>query len=1119
MGLNKIQQKVRDVSDSEILISAGAGSGKTMVLTERVIRILDSYISKSKPNKGNITRLLILTFTNNAAKGMANKIKKAITEKLGKDPNNSQLKQQLEMIDSAYITTFDSFYNKLAKKYFYLLGIKKDFQIADSSLFQVQLIKYVDQEFENLYNQENKEFLDLLNKYTLKDDELIKNAVISIINGQSCLISGQLKLDDRVNNPFSNEFIDKLYNFLFEKGYKALKDYSDAIKLCQEDVIIDKPNDANKPIFELNDTYYSKYNECKEFDSIIDIYNKSKDFIKAKKEANITGWGKISMPKSTSNINKDKYNLAKDEFDNYIKSTANILSKQDFINLYNTNKIYYDFIYDIALKVNKKIEAFKIDNNQFTFSDIALKVTNLIETNPKVRKELQDSFDEIMVDEYQDNSDVQERLLKAIGNNNLFMVGDIKQSIYGFRGSEPGFFDRRYKEYKKEDNLNQAIDMNKNYRSTKQVLDTVNYIFRNLMVGYIDYSKDHMIESGNEDYCKMKNQLKPILINYQSNKKNDKGEPINFTGFEKAEIEIEIVARDIINRINSGEYIGFQEPRTFKDKNGNEKENPKYYLGHQISFKDFCILSRNTSNFSKIQDIFKKYNIPLKIEAEEDINLQQIVVIIRNLILLYCYIDLGYKKYLNEFKISLISVLRSPLFKMSNPDLIKTFLDENKPVNNFDDNEVVKKLKEINKTYKNMDIYFIFTKICKEFSLFNCIQDLYNPIVNLSNVENYFDVLKTMSKLHYSLEDVIFYFKNIKDKELESKVKISNSVEDAVTLCTIHKSKGLEYNIVYCMFNYTKFNMDQKKDKAKLFYTNQTGLYLPFVRSDKDDVSNLKNTKTPVDYYLRKINEQSTIEEEIRLFYVEITRPKLQYIFLNSKDYIKDKKEIKIKTEKPTDLFKCKSYSDLLLYSGYVFDDDATINYNLNDLNNKIKLNNIPDIEKIEASNIEITYCDIKPENINYKQFKKQEFNSSKITHQAKQIVEFGDKLHNILEVMSIKNPDLSIIKDEPSDVKKYILNFLNSDLVKKYKDYEEYHEYQYFDDELKSFGYIDLLLIGKDDFVIIDYKLKNLDDENYVRQLSNYYKTIKSKFNLEGKCYLYSLIDSKDKEIIPLND
>ncbi len=355
-----------------------------------------------------------------------------------------------------------------------------------------------------------------------------------------------------------------------------------------------------------------------------------------------------------------------------------------------------------------------------------------------------------------------------------------------------------------------------------------------------------------------------------------------------------------------------------------------------------------------------------------------------------------------------------------------------------------------------------------------------------------------MSKLNYSFEDIIYYYNKISKEDIKSKLKITNTIEDAVTLTNIHKSKGLEYNIVYCLFNFTKYNLSTKDKGSRNFYTNQTGLYLPYTRYDK--IENEDSTKCPFDIYLSQINEDKLKQEEIRLFYVELTRPIFQYIFVN----YKNENEI-------TDISKCKSYSDLLSFSGYVFDKDSTIEIDVDKLSkNNVKLNNISN----PINKIDVNFIYKKLENVKYTTLKEGETSSSKIVHQNKEIVEFGDKLHNILENMSIKNPNLKLLSNEDDKVKKLINNFLNSELVNKYKDYEEYHEFEFYDEENDSFGFMDLLLVGESDFVIIDYKLKNLDDDHYVLQLKNYKKHAEKIFSKLGKCYLYSLIDSKYKEI-----
>lgn len=1081
MRLDEDQQKGRNESGKNILVSAGAGAGKTTVLSERVIRILDEYVSENKKEKGNILRLLILTFTDNAASSMARKIKKTIVEKIEKEPDNLHLKEQLKMIDSAYITTFDSFYSKIAKKYFYKLGINKDFQIGSETIFYIELNKIIDKEFDRLYLENDITFLELLNKFTLKNDDDIKDLIISIVNNQNKVNSNETKLEEYLTHPIKVDFINKLYDSFYKDFYNVITNFSNLL-----DLDISNYNKYKK-VIQYNKDVLTDYKNKHDFDELVKFY----------KEIQIPRIAGNSKETEADTSLKQEYNLIKDELKNKASKYLSILTKKDCLNLFQTNKKYYEFIYQLAYKVNKELDEFKLKNNLFTFADIQNKTVNLIINDKQVQSQLKNSFDEIMVDEYQDNNDIQEKLLEVISNNNLFMVGDVKQSIYGFRNSKPEYFSKRYTLYKNSEDKTKGvvIDMNNNYRSTSFILSSVNSMFRNLMIpefGGINYTKEHLINAKNDNYNHLKNKLKPKIINYYSSKEDNEeiinGKKFKLTTSSKVEAEIEIVAQDIINRINNKEKIGF-----------SSDDNSKFE-GHEVSFKDFCILCKTTTKFDAISKVFKKYQIPLKIEGDENINVQQIVIVIKNIMLLYAYLGLNFDKrkdHFGEFKASLLSLLRSPLIKCDSKQLISTFLKDNKPNDNFDDVDIVKKFKNILIQYSNCDLYFVFNKIANELDLYSSIKDFYNPIISLVNIENYLEELKIMSKLNYNYEDIIYYYNKISKEDIKSKLKITNTIEDAVTLTNIHKSKGLEYNIVYCLFNFTKYNLSSKDNTSRNFYTNQTGLYLPYTRYD--NIENEGSSKSPFDIYLTKINEDKIKQEEIRLFYVELTRPIFQYIFLNYK-----------KEREITDINKCNSYSDLFSFSGYKFDSDSSIEIDVDNLNNKVKLNN--PTNNIDKLNVKFTYK--KLENVKYTTVKESETSSSKIVHQNKEIVEFGDKLHNILENISINNPNLSILENEDSKIKTIITNFLKSDLLKKYKDYKEYHEFEFYDEDNNSFGFMDLLLVGESDFVIIDYKLKNLDDSHYVLQLENYKKHAEKIFSKKGKCYLYSLIDSKYKEI-----
>ncbi len=345
MNLDEDQLKGRNESGKNILVSAGAGAGKTTVLSERVIRILDEYIVKkeneSEQEKGNILRLLILTFTDNAARSMVRKIKKVIVEKIEKEPENLHLKEQLKMIDSAYITTFDSFYSKIAKKYFYKLGINKDFQIGSETIFYIELNKIIDKEFEQLYSTNNEIFLELLNKFTLKNDDSIKNLIIQIVNGQNKVNSDQTNLEEYLNKPINIEFVNKLYDSFYFDFYKSIECFYNLLN-------IDSSNyNKYKKIIEYVKNNLTDFNKCSSFDDLVKFY-------KIIQLPSLKGALKETEDDTAL---KPQFNLLKDELKCKSEKYLNILSKKDCLDLFTTNKKYYEFIYNLAYKINKKLDS------------------------------------------------------------------------------------------------------------------------------------------------------------------------------------------------------------------------------------------------------------------------------------------------------------------------------------------------------------------------------------------------------------------------------------------------------------------------------------------------------------------------------------------------------------------------------------------------------------------------------------------------------------------------------------------------------------------------------------------------------------------------------------------
>ena len=565
-------EQLRAINETgkNIIVSAGAGSGKTAVLTERVITKLQQGI--------NINSLLILTFTNAAASEMKNRIRDGISD-------IKELQEQLSYIDTAYITTFDSFMMSLVKKYYYLLNINPNVSIMDGSISTSLRSKYIDDIFLDLYKSKDECFLKLINDFTIKDDKLIKNAIIRISDKIDKLINKDEYLDNYINNYYSSDNINKL-----------VSDYND--------LLLDKINEINSLVMDLetlcDNDFYTKYlNSIKPL-LLSTNYNSIKSNIDFKSPR---------LPNNSSDDLKNIKSLISDKVKD-LKSDLIYENIDDIKCLIYNTKDYVSSIIDIIKRLNSKLNEYKKYNDVYEFNDIAQLVINLLKSNNEVRLELKNKFNEIMVDEYQDTSDIQEEFIKLISNNNVYMVGDIKQSIYRFRNANPDIFKDKYEKY--QDNIGGIkIDLLNNFRSRKEVLSDINNIFDYVMdsnVGGADYKKSHRMIFGNLSYEEFKNNQNYNLeiLNYKRDLKE----------YDTSEYEAFIICNDIKNRINNNEMIF----------------DRKFGILRKIEYKDFCILIDRKSKFEIYKKIFEYNKIPLMIFYDEKITGEADLLILKNII-------------------------------------------------------------------------------------------------------------------------------------------------------------------------------------------------------------------------------------------------------------------------------------------------------------------------------------------------------------------------------------------------------------------------------------------------------------------------------------------------------
>ena len=603
------QQEAIDREGKNIIVSAGAGSGKTAVLTARVIRKLKDGI--------DVNRLLVLTFTNEAAGEMKDRIRKAIKKE-------ESLKNQLDFLDSAYITTFDSYALSIVKKYHYLLNISKNIGIVSSSIINIKKEEFIDIIFEDLYNKEDKDFLSLIDCFCLKDDKEIKKQILKINNN----LEGRYDKKEYLNN-YINSFYDRSYVKSLVEDYVS--------------VILEKQQEIK--------SIYEEILTLEDSKKVLEYEEKLSSFIASTTYDDIRKNVCFDLPRIVKNskCEKEKIKVLREEL-------KELTIYEDINSLYDTymsTKCYVKVIIDIINKLDEMISNYKRKNDSYEFIDISKMAIEVVKNNSDVCSEIKNYYNEIMVDEYQDTNDLQEIFINLIENNNVYMVGDIKQSIYRFRNANPMIFKNKYSAYS-DGNTGIKIDLLKNFRSRSEVLADINKIFNKIMdsfLGGADYTLSHQMVFGNSMYDeqnsdKINNNLE--IYNYDSKE---------FKDYDKSEVEAFVIANDIKNKVNNGYMVVDKETSTLR----------------KAKYSDFCIIMDRGSDFDLYKKIFEYEDIPLVAYQDEKLTTSYDVFIIKNLAKFI--IKIKNNEFDKEFKYYFISLYRSYLYRMSDEEIFKIFKD------------------------------------------------------------------------------------------------------------------------------------------------------------------------------------------------------------------------------------------------------------------------------------------------------------------------------------------------------------------------------------------------------------------------------------------------------------
>ena len=1025
MAWTNEQKEAIYTEGTNIIVSAGAGSGKTAVLTERVLEKVKKGIS--------VDNLLILTFTKMAAKEM----KERIGDKLKKEG----LTGELAKLDTADITTFDAYALSVVKKYHYCLNVSKDINIIDGSVITLYKRKILKDIFEELYEENNHEFIDFIQEYCIKDDKDIFEFILNINS----------KLDLKTNK---REYLDNYINIVYDE-VKIDNDIDNYIK-----VIL-------KLISNIND--YLEYID--DDDYLAKLYDVISPLLSAKSYDDIKSNISIKLPilRGASDITR--------EYRDKIKSTIDEIKKLTTYDSYDdikmgilSTKENAKVIIDIIKKLDDITYNYKVKYNSYEYSDISALAIKLVRDNKEIREEIKNNLNEILIDEYQDTNDVQEEFISYISNNNVYMVGDIKQSIYRFRNANPYIFKNKYDTY--SNNIGGIkIDLNKNFRSREEVINNINLLFDRIMdndIGGADYSLSHRMIYGN------------LMYKGDGDNKEDNNFSVynylNDTTFKNNEVEAFIIADDIKNKINSG-YRAFG-----KDTNGVRK----------IKYSDFAILLDSSKSFDLYKKILEYNGIPTSIVKSVNLTDGEVVLVIKNIISFI--IKINDNKIDNEFKKLFISIGRSFLFNTDDNVLFDYFLN-----NNFKDSDIYKISYNITKRLDTISLEEIIDLIVDNFDFYNKLFLLGDYNANILRIQKLKEITNSLINLDYDIYDYQKYLDDIISNNLKLEYSVNDNSTDTVKIMTIHASKGLEFGVCYYGELYNRFNNSDAISKYS--YDNKYGIILPY--KDKFLYNTIYHNLSYRDYVMENISER------IRLFYVALTRAKEKMIFILPSNTKEDNKNIGDIIDNSI-RGKYNSFASIM-YSLESITKDYYKNIDINDINlskdyNMISNNNYKEHLKLINDKIEVNTTCIPSSIKENKTFSKKDIHI--VTKEEEDKLLYGRLIHELFECTDFNNLD-----NLSDNNKKIIERFLEKVDISHANIYKEY-EFIYDEDNTTYHGIIDLMLEYQDNIKIIDYKLKNINDDAYIKQLNGYKNYIEKLFNKKTSIYLYSITLNTLEEI-----
>ncbi len=869
------QQQVIKLRDRNLLVSAAAGSGKTAVLVERIIQKITD-----REHPVDIDRLLIVTFTNAAAAEMRERIGLALGEALEKDPDNVHLQRQQTLLHTARITTIHSFCLYVIRNYFHRIDLDPDFRVAEEGELKLLQSDVLDQVLEQYYKEAEPEFLALSEMIaTGKTDQPLKDTILKLFRFAMSYPWVEEWLAD-CRRPFhvsSQEAFDMLP--MMEELLDYLKNltaqWAAQMKQCQSISLAEDGPSAYAERMQQEAEAMEQLADCRTYQGFYE---------------RIRGFSFQRLPAlrkfSGDSAKKDQVQKLRNEVKASVKKITEqffFQSPEDMRRDIEKCRPAADMLIDVTLAFIQAFSEKKQEKNMLDFNDLehfALKILINDETHEpsQTAEELRKNYEEIMIDEYQDSNYVQETILRAVSKepegHNIFMVGDVKQSIYRFRMARPELFMEKYHTYTQEKSENQRVDLHKNFRSRREVLETVNDIFYKIMnqdIGNITYDTQAALYPGAAF---------------------PEGEPGMFDTrilvIEPEEEDQETKVQELEARAVGTEIHLLMENQKITEQMPLGEDEGRF---RQIRYSDIVILLRSLTGWADtFVKVLGEMGIPARAAAGTGYFSAFEVQTALNLL-----------KILDNPRqdIPMAAVLASPIVGLTGEELaiLRVQFPEEKfyqavmryapggqvpqgaeeiAVLPRESREKLQKflqlLQEFRKKASYTPIHQLLYEILEETGYQAYVYALPDGEIKKANLDMLVQKAIAYESTSYrGLFHFIRYMEQLQKYEVDFPMAEGEEAEDAVRIMSIHKSKGLEFPVVFVSGLGKIFNSQDVRERVVLHPSLGIGI----------DVTDLKRRlRTPGltrQFLARKIAMENT-GEELRVLYVALTRAREKLI-------------------------------------------------------------------------------------------------------------------------------------------------------------------------------------------------------------------------------------------------